>query len=249
MRRTFRTIALYWTIIFLFLVFLAVPSGIAQVHPDFATQPITIPLWQGAAPSAQGTAPEDVPTLTLFRPFSVENGKETRTAVIVAPGGAYISLADNHEGRQVANWLNSLGITALVLKYRLAPRYHHPVQLQDIQRAIRLVRSRAAEFGIATDRIGVMGFSAGGHLAAMAGTHFGAANPSPADATDHLSSRPDFLVLGYPLISYVSSWADPTFRNLATLGVGAEPDENIIKDGTCRHSQHPSCLSVLHQHR
>src|SRR5947208_10225333 len=95
-------------------------------------------------------------------------------AAVVCPGGAYVQLAMNHEGRQVASYLNSMGIAAFVLKYRLAPRYHHPVEMGDAKRAIRMVRSRSAEWRIAPDRIGILGFSAGGHLASTVSTHFDA---------------------------------------------------------------------------
>jgi acetyl esterase/lipase len=194
-------------------------TAIAQQHPDLNTEPITERLWTGEAPGAVGTTPEDVPTITLYRPFITDPAKAARTAVIVAPGGAYLFVADKHEGRQVANWLNSLGVTACVLKYRVGPKYRYPVELEDMQRAIRVVRNRAAEFGIAPDRIGVMGFSAGGHLSAMAGTHYTEANPSAPDAIDRVSSRPDFMVLGYPLISYVAGWANPGFRDMANRGL------------------------------
>jgi acetyl esterase/lipase len=203
----------------LFALFLTSSCAFGQQKPDFATEPTTLRLWSGAAPGALGTAPDDIPTLTLFRPFQPGHSKATGTAVIVAPGGAYITLADNHEGRQVANWLNSLGVTGFVLKYRLAPRYKYPVQLEDMQRAIRVVRSRASEFGISRDRIGVMGFSAGGHLASMAGTHFDEGNPSAADTTDRASSRPDFLVLAYPLISFRANWSDAVVRRFSEMGV------------------------------
>jgi acetyl esterase/lipase len=99
-------------------------------------------------------------------------------------------LADNHEGRQVANWFNAMGVTAFVLKYRLGPRYHHPIELGDAQRAIRLVRSRAKEFEVSPDRIGMMGFSAVGHLASTAATHYDGGNPGTADSIDQASRRP-----------------------------------------------------------
>ena len=120
----------------------------AQSHsePKYVAEPQTFPLWDHAAPGAVGNTDEDKPSVTNYSP--VMPG-ETRTAVIVAPGGSYHFLASNHEGRQVANWLNAMGVTAFVLKYRLGPRYHHPIELGDAQRAIRLVRSRAAEFGVA----------------------------------------------------------------------------------------------------
>src|SRR5262252_3386236 len=131
-----------------------------------ADEPIV--LWPDGAPGALGREPGDIPTLTPFLPPSE---KATGAAVIVCPGGGYSHLAD-HEGRPVAEWLNTLGITAFVLKYRFGPRYHHPAPLQDAARAIRTVRARAAEWGIDQNRVGILGFSAGGHLASTFGTHF-----------------------------------------------------------------------------
>src|ERR1700736_4061460 len=131
-------------------------------HPrNLFAEPHTFPLWERNVPGALGSRDEDNPTLTLYPSV---NPRSSGTAVIVAPGGGYVLLAINHEGRQVANWLNSLGVTAFVLKYRLGPKYRHPIELGDAQRAVRLVRFRAKEFGIRPDRIGMMGFSAGGHL-------------------------------------------------------------------------------------
>ena len=117
--------------------------------------------------------------------------------MIIAPGGAYVGLASNLEGRQVADWFSSLGMTAFVLKYRLGAKYLYPIPLDDAQRAVRLVRSLAKDYGYSPDRIGFVGFSAGGHLAAAAGTLFHAGSPTAADPVDRLSDRPDFLVLGY----------------------------------------------------
>lgn len=162
--------------------------------PDNFLGIATIPLWEGDAPGALGNEPIDVPTLTLFRP---QPGSGNGTAVIVAPGGGYMGLASNLEGRQVADWFTSRGVTAFVLKYRLGQKYIYPIPLTDARRAIRLVRTRAKEFGIAPDRIGIMGFSAGGHLAATAGTMYDAGQPDAADAVERASSRPDFIILGY----------------------------------------------------
>src|SRR5262249_9642575 len=134
----------------------------ATHQPSPSGEPYTIPLWEHGAPGALGSEDSDVPTLTVYPPLDLSG---SRAAVIVAPGGSYSHLASNHEGRQVANWLNALGVTAFVLKYRLGPRYHHPIELGDAKRSVRLVRSRAQEFRIAPDRVGMMGFSAGGHLA------------------------------------------------------------------------------------
>ncbi len=121
--------------------------------------------------------------------------------VIVAPGGAYLGLAANLEGRQVADWFAARGVTAFVLRYRLGSTYLYPVPLQDAQRAIRLVRSRAADLGIAPDRVGMMGFSAGGHLTAAAGTMPDSGTAGAADPVERVGSRPDFMVLGYPWLN------------------------------------------------
>src|SRR4051812_24019553 len=168
----------------------------------FAQVPVNMPkgdlLWTGGAPGAQGSEPADQPTLS---PFLVPAGRGVGTAVVVCPGGGYQHLAIEKEGSDIARWLNSLGVSAFVLQYRLGPKYHHPIELGDAQRAIRAVRAKASEYRIAPDRVGIMGFSAGGHLASSAGTHFDAGNPSAADPVDHMGSRPDFLILGYPVIS------------------------------------------------
>jgi acetyl esterase/lipase len=131
----------------------------------------------------------------------------------------------DHEGVQVAQWLNSQGIYAFVLKYRLGPRYHHPAMLQDAQRAIRTVRSRAAQIGIGPRRIGIMGFSAGGHLASTAATHFDEGNAQAAEAVERASSRPDFAVLGYPVISLVEFVHAGSRANL----LGENPDPKLVE--------------------
>jgi acetyl esterase/lipase len=163
--------------------------------PVLADEPIV--LWPDGAPGAVGKEPGDIPTLTpYFPPAEKANG----AAIIVCPGGGYSHLAD-HEGRPVAEWLNTLGITAFVLKYRLGPRYHHPAPLLDAARAIRTVRARATEWHLDPGRIGILGFSAGGHLTATIGTHFDAGKADAPDPIDRLSSRPDLMVLIYPVIT------------------------------------------------
>lgn len=185
--------------------------------------PIEMPLWENGAPGALGTGDADTPTLTIYRAPRVAAG----TAVVVAPGGGYGALAMDHEGRQVAYWFNAMGVSAFVLKYRLGPTYHHPIELGDAQRAIRLVRARAQEFGVQPDRIGMMGFSAGGHLTATAGTHFDAGTADASDPIDRVSSRPDFLILGYPVISSDPAIAHAgSFRNL----LGEHPDPRLLED-------------------
>jgi acetyl esterase/lipase len=194
-------------------------GGQAALNP----MPVELPLWQGGAPGALGTADADKPTITVYRASRGASG----TAVVVAPGGGYGNLAMEHEGRQEAYWFNAMGITAFVLKYRLGPRYHHPVELGDAQRAIRTVRARAAEFNILPDRIGLMGFSAGGHLASTAATHFDSGKADAADPIDRVSSRPDFLILGYPVISF-----DPAIAHAGSVKnlLGDSPDPALIED-------------------
>ncbi len=208
-----------------FLIYLLLLSAVVSLGQtsDLAAEPQTVPLWEQGAQGALGQADEDRPTITLYKAY----GPGPRTAVIVAPGGAYAHLASNHEGRQVANWLNALGVTAFVLKYRLGPKYHHPIELEDAQRAIRLVRSRAQEFGIAPDRLGIMGFSAGGHLASTAGTHFDNGNSGAPDPIDRASSRPDFLILAYPVITLQGPYAHSGSRkNL----LGDNPDPELLEE-------------------
>ncbi len=186
---------------------------------NLVAEPQTILLWEEGAPGALGPDESDKPTITIYLAL---NPAASRTAVIVFPGGGYGMLASNHEGRQVANWFNALGVTAFVAKYRLGPRYHHPIELGDAQRAIRLVRARAAEFGVSPNRIGIMGFSAGGHLASTAGIHFDGGTASAADPIDRVSCRPDFLILAYPVISFTAPYAHQgSATNL--LGENADP--------------------------
>jgi acetyl esterase/lipase len=201
---------------------LAVPDVRAQRGP-ILQEPQTFRLWEGRAPGALGDADADIPTLTVYMP---SNTTGPMTAVVIAPGGAYRVLASNHEGRAPANFFNTLGIAAFVLKYRLGPAYHHPVELGDAQRAIRIVRARAAEWHVAPDRIGIMGFSAGGHLASTAATHFDAGNSSAADPIDRVSSRPDFSILGYPVISLTEPW---THQGSKTNLLGANPDAALAR--------------------
>ena len=175
-------------------------------------------LWPNGAPMAQGTAEVDQPTLTMYLPAS----NPTRTAVIIAPGGGYVHLSMEKEGTDIARWLNAHGVAGFVLKYRLGPTYHNPVELGDAQRAIRTVRARAAQLDIAPDRIGMWGFSAGGHLTASAGTLFDQGPPANTDAIDHESARPDFLVLAYPVITLEDPSAHKGSRQYL-LGENADP--------------------------
>ena len=178
------------------LLLAAASLAVAQESPplDPALGISTLALYDGPAAQAAKIDPADVPTLTVFKPPS---GRGTGSAVIIAPGGSYTHLASNHEGTQVAAWFAARGFTAFVLKYRLGARNLYPAPLLDAQRAIRLVRSLSKSYGIAANRVGMVGFSAGGHLTAAAGTLFDAGGNGSADEVDRLSDRPDFLVLGY----------------------------------------------------
>jgi acetyl esterase/lipase len=181
-------------------------------------------LWPGGAPDAVGQEDGDKPTLTVFLPPA---DKATGTAVVICPGGGYGFLAVDHEGQQIGDWLNSIGVAGFMLKYRIAPRYHHPAPLQDAQRAIRTVRARAKEWHIDPERIGIWGFSAGGHLASTAGTHFDTGKSENDDPIERASCRPDFLILSYPVITLEPPYAHMGSRqNL----IGKAPDPKLVEN-------------------
>jgi acetyl esterase/lipase len=163
----------------------------------------TIRLWPGDAPQAKGKACEDTPTLAIFEPA---RGHGNGSAVVVLPGGGYVGLSGNLEGAQVASWFAAHGFRAFVLSYRLSSHgYLLPVPLLDARRAIQTVRARARDYLIDPKRIVVIGFSAGGHLAALSATQFIPGNPDAEDPIERVSSRPDYLVLGYPWIGAIAS--------------------------------------------
>src|SRR5689334_687969 len=199
-----------------FLLLVLVPLS-AQTQ---APEPML--LWPNGAPGALGNDDVDKPTLT---PYPAKGPVTVPTAVIVCPGGGYRNLALVKEGSDVAVWLNHLGISAFVLKYRLGPKYHHPAELSDAQRAIRYVRAHAAQYNVKPDRIGIWGFSAGGHLASSAGTHFDGGNPSAPDESDRQSSRPDFMILAYPVITLHDPLAHVGSRNNL---LGNTPDSTLV---------------------
>src|SRR5262249_6605285 len=152
--------------------------------------------------------------------------KANGTAVVICPGGGYRFLAVDHEGRQIAEWLNSRGVTAFMLKYRIAPDYHHPAPLQDAQRALRTVRSQANQWHVDPTRIGIWGFSAGGHLASTAGTHFDDGKADADDPIERVSCRPDFLILCYPVITFTSPYAHTGSRDNL---LGKNPDTRQVE--------------------
>ena len=206
---------------FLFAVRVSLLS-VAIFNPGdlLADPPEPVLLWPDGAPGAVGDEDVDRPSLRIY-PADKPNG----AAVVVCPGGGYGGLATDHEGHQVAKWLNTIGVTAAVLKYRLGPRYRHPAPLNDVQRAIRYVRTHAESLQVASSRIGVMGFSAGGHLASTVSTHFDDGNPEATDPIDRSSCRPDFTVLGYPVVSLREPFAHKgSRRNL----LGENPDPELV---------------------
>ncbi|MGB7168452.1 MAG: alpha/beta hydrolase [Acidobacteriaceae bacterium] len=186
--------------------------------PPGMPQPIY--LWPNGAPGALGQGEADIPRMYPFLPKT----RSTSTAVLVIPGGGYEHVAIGYEGVQVAGWLNAQGIPAFVLDYRVKP-YHYPAEIEDGQRAMRLIRAHAAEYGIDPHRLGVWGFSAGGHLASTLGTHCdGDAVPvEKPDAVDAQSCKPDFMVLAYPVISMTPPEAHAGSR-MNLLGPEASPE-------------------------
>jgi acetyl esterase/lipase len=186
-------------------------------------EPRVVPLWPEGVPRAQGTDPKlDVPTVTVYQP---PPGPKPGAVVVICPGGGYGGLAD-HEGRPIAEWLNHLGVTGVVLKYRLGPRYHHPVMLEDAARAIRTVRARAEQWHVDPKRVAILGFSAGGHLASTAGTHFDAGHPDARDPVERFSSRPDLMILIYPVIALATPYAHAgSLRNL----LGDHPPRSLVE--------------------
>jgi acetyl esterase/lipase len=222
------------------LVFAAIPALFAAM-PD--SNPLILPLWEGPPPNPQPAGPPEqrVQEGAILWVQHVQNprievrlparGNATHQAVVVCPGGGYGGLAYDWEGTDIAGWLNSRGIAAIVLTYRLpvdgdVAHQKWLCPLLDAQRAIRLTRAHAADWDLDPAKVGIMGFSAGGHLASTAGTHFDAGDPKAADPVDRFSSRPDFMVLVYPVISMREGITHPGSRlNL----LGEHPTEELVR--------------------
>jgi acetyl esterase/lipase len=208
-------------------------SLLALTSVLFAADPVSPKeelLWPKGAPGAVGSEAPDKPTLTAYVPPA---DKATGTAVVVCPGGGYGHLAVDHEGKQPAEFLNGLGVAAFVLKYRIAPRYHHPAPLQDVQRALRTVRSRAGEYHLDPHKVGVWGFSAGGHLASTAATHFDDGKPDADDPVERVGCRPDFAILCYPVITLKPPYYHKGSRDNL---LGKSPDPQLL-DSLCNETQ------------
>jgi acetyl esterase/lipase len=180
------------------------------------------PLWPNGAPGALGKEDKDIPTLAPYFPTPQ---KATGAAFVICPGGGYGGLAP-HEGRDYALWLNEQGIAGFVLKYRLGPAgYKHPAMMSDVNRAIRYVRAKAGEWKLDAKRIGVMGSSAGGHLASTALTHYNAGKPDTSDPVEKVSSRPDLGILCYAVISMGPNTHAGSKNNL----LGKEPSAELVQ--------------------
>ncbi|HEX2971082.1 MAG TPA: alpha/beta hydrolase [Tepidisphaeraceae bacterium] len=209
-----------------------------------SAEPQVLPLWpEGKLAQAQGQEKVSdltpgkvdrfvtnvwVPTLTVYLP---PEDKATGAAVVICPGGAYVGVAMDREGHNVARWLNSIGVAGVVLKYRMPhPELsagEKPWPLQDAQRAIRTVRERAKDWKLDPKRVGIMGFSAGGHLASTAGTHFEEGKADASDPVERWSCRPDFMILVYPVVTFKSPLAHEGSRvNL----LGKEADEKLVAE-------------------
>jgi len=185
----------------------------------------SIPLWSDSVPHSRGSAPAD---LSFLIPYLPEITGATIPAIVIFPGGGYGMLAIDHEGHNIARWFQARGTAAFILKYRLpGDGYRHPVPLLDAQRAVRVVRSRAAEWKIDPARIAIMGFSAGGHLAATLDTHFDAGQPQAPDPVDRVSCRPDLAVLVYAVVSLND---EITHQGSKQNLLGPGPDPAVVEN-------------------
>jgi acetyl esterase/lipase len=203
--------------LFLYVAMIAAISmAFAQTMPSQS-----LPLWPSPAPYATGDKTSDIPSIDVYIPAS----NPTHTGVLICPGGGYSYLSIEHEGSHAAQWLTQHGVAAFVLHYRVTP-YDYPAPLLDGERAMRLIRSRANKFGVATDHIGVWGFSAGGHIASTLMTHFNLVLPGTEnvkrDMVDIVSDRPDFGILAYAVISMTPGTTHPGSHE-KLLGTAADP--------------------------
>jgi len=201
-------------------------AALGAACPDVAAaaEPKVQLLWPQGAPGAKGDRPADKPTLTIYLP---EAAKANGAAVVICPGGGYGFVAMDHEGHQIARWLGGLGVAGFIVDYRHRTKgYGHPAPLQDAQRAIRTVRSGSAEWKVDPAKIGILGFSAGGHLASTAATHFDAGDPAAADPIQRAGCRPDFAVLCYAVIAFDEPY---THRGSQQNLLGKDADPALVR--------------------
>jgi acetyl esterase/lipase len=202
-----------------FAVLAIAPCAAAQ---DVVAQ--TFDLWPEGAPGALGQEAKDKPQVIAY---ALPKGEKPHPAIVICPGGGYGGLAMDHEGHQIARWLNSMGVSAFICDYRHRGKgYGHPAPMQDVQRAIRTVRHQAEEWGVDPQKIGVLGFSAGGHLASTAATHFDKGLPE-GDAVAKTSCRPDFAILCYPVIAFDAPF---THRGSQENLLGKNADPKLVAE-------------------
>jgi len=202
-----------------FTLMIVLFTGIPAVR---AVEPVVENLWPGQVPLQNAEQTAEDPTLTIYLADKQTN---TGAAVVILPGGGYWNLALDHEGHQIAEWLNSFGVSGIIVTYRRGTGSGFPVPLTDAQRAIRTVRYRAEDWAINPDKIGVMGFSAGGHLASTTGTHFDLGQKDASDLIEAKSCRPDFMILVYPVITMDDEFTHKgSKRNL----LGEQPDPELV---------------------
>jgi acetyl esterase/lipase len=204
------------------LLCLALCSGIAGGAG--AAEPKQFPLWDSAVPGALGSEPKDTPQVICY---ALEGVQQPTPALVILPGGGYGGLAMDHEGHQIARWANSLGMHAFICDYRHRGKgYGHPHPLLDAQRLVRRVRAQAEQWQVDPDRVGIIGFSAGGHLASTVLTHFDKGEPTADDTVGRFSSRPDFGILCYPVIDLERSY---THRGSQRNLLGDAPAPELIQ--------------------
>ena len=208
------------TLLSFLLLFPALLHAQDKASTETPTAAKRIQLWEGRAPIGDGKTEDADAWITVHQPKSNGNG----TAIVICPGGGYGGLVVGPEGHGIASWLNQHGITGVVLEYRL-PAGRHAVPLLDAQRAIRTVRAHSKEWNLDPSRIGIMGFSAGGHLASTALTHFDRGNASASNPTDQLSCRPDFAILVYPVVTFGEKTHSGSKQNL----LGEDPSPELVK--------------------
>ena len=187
-------------------------------------EPQTVRLWEGDAPGALGSEEKDIPTAIVYLPAKTST---PTGAIVICPGGGYGTLAMDHEGHQIAAWANDMGLAGIIVSYRHRGRgYGHPAPMLDAQRAIRLTRQHAAEWNIDPNKVGVLGFSAGGHLVTTVLTHFDAGDANAKDAVDRQSCRPDFGIVCYAVIALGEDFTH--VGSMANL-LGKNPDPGLVK--------------------
>ena len=221
-----------------------VVMALAMTRPAVAEVPATgteIRLWSGAVPYATGSGPEDTPALTVYRPVP---GTATGAAFIVLPGGGYRGRAA-HEGEPIARWLNSVGVTAFVARYRVSP-YRHPAPATDAARAIQYVRAHATEWRLDPARVGILGFSAGGHLASTAATQFVDGQPDATDPIARVSSRPDLAILIYPVITFTDEPFVHKGSRTNLLGPVATPEQMAALSSERRVTNRTPPVFLIH---